>query len=67
MQRLTCFSKPIAYASGVSIAIATLPLSTWAVSVKDVPNPRQQNNGWVTDMANVFSPQAEAKLNQMIS
>lgn len=38
-----------------------------ALTVKDVPNPRQQNGGWVTDMVDMLSPQAETQLNQIIS
>lgn len=53
--------------AGIGVAIATLPLTVWAVPYKQVPNPRQQNEGWVTDMANVLSPQTEAQLNQLIT
>ncbi|TAE57499.1 MAG: TPM domain-containing protein [Nostocales cyanobacterium] len=38
-----------------------------ALSVVDIPNPRIQNGGWVTDMVDMLSPSAEKKLNQMIS
>jgi len=41
--------------------------STLAVTVHEVPNPRQTHGGWVTDMANVISENAENKLNQMIT
>ena len=50
--------------------ICTLILSNQpsnALTVKDVPNPRQQNGSWVTDMVDMLSPQAETQLNQMIS
>ncbi|MGR3275011.1 TPM domain-containing protein [Acaryochloris marina NIES-2412] len=57
----------VAIAGGCLLGIATLPLTAWAVPYKQVPNPRQQNGGWVTDMANVLSPQTEAKLNQLIT
>ncbi|ABW30254.1 TPM domain-containing protein [Acaryochloris marina] len=47
--------------------ITTLPLTVWAVPYKQVPNPRQQTRGWVTDMANVLSPETETQLNQLIT
>ncbi|MDM9382324.1 TPM domain-containing protein [Chlorogloeopsis sp. ULAP01] len=50
-----------------SCAIFVSPLSTLAVTVKEVPNPRQQDGGWVTDMAGILSQQTEAEINQMIS
>ncbi|QUY43486.1 YgcG family protein [Acaryochloris marina] len=37
-----------------------------AIAPSDVPNPRQ-DNGWVMDMADLLSPDSEAKLNQMIT
>lgn len=52
---------------GIGVAIATLPLNTGAVPYQQVPNPRQHNGGWVTDMANILSPQTEAQLNQLIT
>lgn len=57
----------VAIASGCLAGIATFPLTAWAVPYKQVPNPRQQNGGWVTDMANVLSPQTESQLNQLIT
>lgn len=57
----------IAIAGGCLSGIATLPLTAWAVPYKQVPNPRQQNGGWVTDMANVLSPETETQLNQLIT
>ncbi len=43
------------------------PLPSSALTVQDVPNPRQHSGGWVTDMAQILSPDTEAKLNQIIS
>lgn len=37
-----------------------------AIPVSEVLNPRQNNN-WVTDMADLLSPDSETKLNQMIT
>ena len=38
-----------------------------AISVQDVPNPRQNNGTWVTDMVDMLSLEQERQLNQMIS
>lgn len=56
-----------AIASSCLAGITTLPLTARAVPYKQVPNPRQQNRGWVTDMANVLSPETEIQLNQIIT
>ena len=48
-----------------TLLIANLP--SYALTVKDVPNPRREYAGWVTDMVDMLSPQAESQLNQMIS
>ena len=45
----------------------TVPATSLAVTVQEVPNPRQVNGGWVTDKANILSPDTEAKINQLIS
>ena len=45
----------------------SFPLTSQAVTVQEVPNPRQINNTWVTDKANVLSERTETQLNQMIS
>ncbi|WP_370583813.1 YgcG family protein [Oxynema sp. CENA135] len=37
-----------------------------ALSIQDVPNPRQLNGTWVSDTAEMLSPTAESQLNQMI-
>ncbi|MCU0534486.1 MAG: TPM domain-containing protein [Hydrococcus sp. Prado102] len=42
-------------------------LPSYALTVREVPNPRQTNNGWVTDSANILSDRTEDQLNQMIS
>ncbi len=49
----------------ITLIIANIP--SYALTVNEVPNPRQQNSGWVTDMVDMLSPQAENQLNQMIS
>ena len=42
-------------------------MPSYALSVQDVPNPRKDYGGWVTDMAEILSPDTEATLNQLIS
>ncbi|PPS45759.1 YgcG family protein [Chroococcidiopsis sp. TS-821] len=43
------------------------PLAGWAVTVQEVPNPRKEYGGWVTDMAGILNDETEAQINQMIS
>jgi uncharacterized protein len=43
------------------------PVTSQAITVKEVPNPRQVNNTWVTDKANILSNSTETQLNKMIS
>ena len=49
----------------VTLTFISLPAT--ALTVEEVPNSRRVNGGWVTDMANILTPQTEAQLNQMIS
>ena len=37
------------------------------ILIKEVPNPQNVDGTWVMDMAELISPESEAKLNQMIS
>ncbi|MDY6939697.1 MAG: TPM domain-containing protein [Cyanobacteriota bacterium] len=50
-----------------SAAIVFLPIASLALEIESVPNPRQVNGGWVTDMANILSDDTEAQINQMLS
>ena len=44
-----------------------LPVNlVWAIPISDIPNPRQLNGTWVSDVANILSPDTEAQLNQRI-
>ncbi|MGJ5672723.1 MAG: TPM domain-containing protein [Nostochopsis sp.] len=63
------FLKPkhIFWVSLFSSAILVSPVSSLAVTVQEVPNPRQQNGGWVTDMTGILSDRTESQINQMIS
>ena len=49
------------------LTLILFPMPSYALSVQDVSNPRKDYGGWVTDMAEILSPDTEAKLNQLIS
>ncbi len=60
--------KPVIWVLPLLISTAiciTTPSN--AVTVQSVPNPRQTDGKWVTDMAQMLSPQAKAQINQMIT
>jgi uncharacterized membrane protein YgcG len=48
----------------ISLWLSWAPIAT-AITVQDVPNPRQTSGGWVTDMAALLSPEAEVQINQI--
>jgi uncharacterized protein len=55
---------------GIAFLLLSLILFTptaLAVSLDAVPNPQQLNGTWVTDMAEMLSPDTEAELNQLVS
>ncbi len=54
-------------ASSLCLAVVFSPVSSLALTVKEVPNPQQVYGGWVTDMAEVLTPETESHLNQIIS
>ena len=58
--------KRILVASSLSLAVFLLPLKSEAITVQEVPNPRQVYGGWVTDTAEILTASTEAQLNQMI-
>jgi uncharacterized protein len=51
----------------LSLSLVGFPILSHALNINDVPNPRKESNGWVTDMANILSPSTETQLNEMIS
>lgn len=51
---------------GLLLLLLGLTPTAWAIPVSAVPNPRQINGSWVTDMAAVLSPKAEELLNKEI-
>ncbi|MCT7951330.1 TPM domain-containing protein [Ancylothrix sp. C2] len=49
------------------ITLTFISLPATALTVEEVPNSRRINGGWVTDTANILTPETEAQLNEMIS
>ncbi|MEG4170263.1 MULTISPECIES: TPM domain-containing protein [unclassified Microcoleus] len=60
-------NKQIIWTSLLCFSAIAFPLTSQAITVQEVPNPRQVNNTWVTDKANILSDSTETQLNQMIS
>lgn len=67
MQSLALMFKRAFWAIFLCLALISFPLPSFAVTVQYVPNPRQVDKGWVTDMANILDSETKTKLNQMIS
>ncbi|NJK69648.1 MAG: TPM domain-containing protein [Microcoleus sp. CSU_2_2] len=59
--------KQIIWVSLLCLSAIALPLASEAITVKEVPNPRQVYGGWVTDRANILSNSTENQLDRMIS
>lgn len=60
-------NKQIIWSSFLCFSAIAFPVTSQAITVQEVPNPRQVNNTWVTDKANILSDSSETQLNQMIS
>lgn len=52
--------------SFLGLAICILAPTGQALTVQEVPNPRQMYGGWVSDSAGILSAATETELNQMI-
>ncbi len=63
--KLRCSDAIWVTSSCLAILLFSLPCN--AVNVQEVPNPRQEYGGWVTDMAEILTDDTETRLNQMIS
>ncbi|MGM3308684.1 TPM domain-containing protein [Anabaena sp. WFMT] len=59
--------KRIFWASVFFPVILLFPVSGWAITIQEVPNPRKDSGGWITDMADILNDETEAQINQMIS
>jgi uncharacterized protein len=54
--------------TGIASAIALLTsLPCYALTIEEVPNPKQIDNAWVTDSADILNDHTESQLNLMIS
>ncbi len=51
----------------LGLALCLISLPSQALTVEEVPNPRQLSGGWVTDMAQILKPETEEQLNEMIN
>ena len=51
----------------ISAIVILTPLSSQALTVEEIPNPRQYNGGWVTDLANILDEESETKINRLLS
>jgi uncharacterized protein len=67
MKALGIICKRNFWAVFLCLGLIVFPLPSYALTVQDVPNPRKDYGGWVTDMAQIISLDTEAKLNQLIS
>jgi TPM domain len=65
MKTLTLVKQTAIY-SFIGSTVLFAPLASQALTVEEVTNPRQNNGGWVTDMADILSDRTEGQLNQMI-
>ena len=59
--------KSLLKVSSCTVAIVLIPLAALALDVKDVPNPRQINGTWVTDMAGILDQSTESQINSQIT
>ena len=41
--------------------------SAWGLTLEEIPNPRFVYGGWISDRAEILSPETEVRLNQQIS
>jgi uncharacterized protein len=67
MKALVVKSHPVIWLSSLCVAFFLVPCPGLALTVQEVPNPRQVSGGWVTDKAEILQPETETQLNQMIA
>ncbi len=67
MKALALKIKHTIWVSPFCLAVFFSPLKSQALTIQEVPNPRQVNGGWVTDTAGMLDATTEAKLNSLIS
>ncbi len=66
MKKSTLIKQTFAL-SFIGATVFFSPSNAQALTVEEVINPRQDNNGWVTDMADILSDRTETKLNNLIT
>lgn len=54
------------WAIGLVAWLLSISLSAWGGLAEVIPNPRQTSQSWVSDTAEVLSPEAETRINQAI-
>jgi uncharacterized protein len=59
--------KRTLWTSSLCLTIILFPLPSLALTVQEVPNPRQVYGGWVTDQAEILKPETETQLNQTLA
>jgi uncharacterized protein len=67
MKALVVKSHPVIWLGSLYVAFFLVPCPGLALTVQEVPNPRQVSGGWVTDKAEILQPETETQLNQMIA
>jgi uncharacterized protein len=67
MKALVVKPHPVIWLSSLCVAFFLVPCPGLALTVQEVPNPRQVSGGWVTDKAEILQPETETQLNQMIA
>ena len=67
MKALVVKSHPVIWLGSLCVAFFLVPCPGLALTVQEVPNPRQVSGGWVTDKAEILQPETETQLNQMIA
>ena len=65
--QLQVSNKQIIWIGLLSFSAIAFPVTSQAITLQEVPNPRQVNNTWVADKANILSDSTETQLNQIIS
>lgn len=55
------------YIIALLAATAAAPLAILALPLEQIPDPRQTEGNWVSDVANILRPETEKKLNTLIN
>lgn len=58
--------KQILLISFIFLTIFLNPLPSLAITPQEVPNPKIESGGWVSDVAEILPPKTENKLNEII-